>query len=124
MPTTASLGRRPAAILTAVVALGFGALVYLLLPAEVTTVGDDFGYYRSIIETLQHHRPWTDAWLEPWAASLSTIAAIVFQLTGSFHLATYGLQAVLAALACGILCRLLQQRATRCRWRHRGRSFS
>ncbi|MBX3750690.1 MAG: hypothetical protein KF897_11435 [Opitutaceae bacterium] len=97
-------------MLTALLALAYGGFIYLLLPAEVTTLGDDFGYYRSIIETLQHHRPWTDAWLEPWAASLSVMAAAIFRVSGSFHLATYGLQSVLAALAFGCLCHLLRRR--------------
>ncbi len=69
----------------------YGAFVYLMLPAEVTTLGDDFGYYKSIVETIQHGRPWTDSWLEPWAASLSILSALAFKLTGSFHAATYGL---------------------------------
>ena len=74
----------------AVVAVAAGVFLFLLLPSEVTTVGDDFGYYKSIVETIQHARPWTDGWLEPWAASLSVISALIFRATGNFLLATYG----------------------------------
>ena len=88
----------------------YGAFVYLMLPAEVTTLGDDFGYYKSIVETIQHGRPWTDSWLEPWAASLSILSALAFKLTGSFHAATYGLQAVLGAAEVGLGVLLLRNR--------------
>ncbi|MSU45594.1 MAG: hypothetical protein EXS42_00340 [Lacunisphaera sp.] len=91
-------------------AVAYGAFIYLMLPVEVTTLGDDFGYYKSIVETIQHRRPWTDAWLEPWAAALSSLSALVFLTTGSFHAATYGLQAVLAAAGVGMACLLLRER--------------
>ncbi len=87
-----------------------GAFVCMLLPAGVTTLNDDFGYYRSIVETLQHGRPWTDDWLEPWAASLSALSALIFSATGSFYLATYGLQSLLAAAGIGLTCVLLRER--------------
>lgn len=91
-------------------ALTFGTFVYLMLPAEVTTLGDDFGYYKSIVETIQHGRPWTDGWLEPWAASLSGLSALIFLATGSFHAATYGLQAFLAAAGGGAAVLLFRER--------------
>ena len=71
---------------------------------------DDFGYLRSIVETLQHGRPWTDDWLEPWAASLSVLSAGIFKVTGSFRLATYGLQALLAGGIVGLAAMLLHRR--------------
>lgn len=77
--------------------LAYGLFVHLILPAEVVAVNDDFGYLRSVIATLQHGRPWTDAWLEPWAASFSSLAALLYTVTGHFHFATYGLLALLAA---------------------------
>ena len=60
-------------------------------------MNDDFGYLRSVIETIQRGRPWTGEWLEPWSASLATISALVFSLTGSFKLAIFGIQVVGAA---------------------------
>lgn len=80
------------------VAAAYGLFVYLALPVEAVALNDDFGYLRSVIETLQRARPWTNDWLEPWAASLSVLSALVFKLTGSFHVATQGVQAVGAAM--------------------------
>jgi hypothetical protein len=51
-------------------ALAFGGLIVLTLPALVVVFNDDFGYLRSMLHTIRHARPWTDDWLEPWAASL------------------------------------------------------
>ena len=82
-------------------AVVFGLLVYALLPGVVTVFNDDFGYLRSVVQTLQHGRPWTDDWLEPWASSFSGLSALLYAAGGNFHLATYGLLAVLAAVAFG-----------------------
>lgn len=97
MKTTvfAMVGRHPAWW----AAVAYGLLVYCTLPADVAVLNDDFGYLRSIVETLQRGRPWTNDWLEPWAASLSVLSALLFKLTGSFHVATQGLQAVCAVVA-------------------------
>ena len=40
-------------------------LVYLAMPAGVMTASDDFGYFRSIVETLQRGRPWTEVASQP-----------------------------------------------------------
>lgn len=80
-------------------ALGFGVLVYLILPGGVTVLNDDFGYLRSVVETIRHDRPWTNDWLEPWAASLSVLSALIYKASGSFLFATHGLQALLAAIS-------------------------
>lgn len=101
--------RRPAPVITAAVLLTAVA-VWLNLPSTVIVFNDDFGYLRSIIATLQHGRPWTDDWLEPWAASLSVLSAGIFQVTGSFRLATYGLQALLAGGIVGWSALLLHRR--------------
>lgn len=69
-------------------------MIRRLLPAGIAVVNDDFGYLRSVLLTATKHRPWTDDWLEPWAASLSVISALVFKATGSFRLAIHGLQGV------------------------------
>jgi hypothetical protein len=92
------------------VAAAYGALIYFMLPPEVFVVNDDFGYLRSVLATLQHGRPWTGEWLEPWAASLAVLSAAVFKVTGSMHAATSALQAVFAAAAVGGANRLLRDR--------------
>lgn len=81
------------------VALAYGAFVYLTLPPEVIAINDDFGYVRSVAETIARGRPWTNAWLEPWSASLSVFSALAFKVTGSLHAATSGALAVFAAVA-------------------------
>jgi hypothetical protein len=85
----------------------FGLLIFSILPGTIAAVNDDFGYLRSVVETLQHHRPWTDDWLEPWAASLSVASSVLFLATGSFYLATYGLLSFLAAVSFYVLSTLL-----------------
>lgn len=91
-------------------ASGFGVLLWVLLPEGVVAMNDDFGYLRSVVATIQHARPWTDDWLEPWNAGLSTLSAIVWRGTGSFSLAIQGVQAALATLAFGALAGLLRRR--------------
>ncbi len=91
-------------------ALAYGILIFLLLPPGVTVLNDDFGYLRSVVETLQHGRPWTDDWLGPWAAGLSVLSALVFKLTGSFFVATNGLLVGFAVLAFWAGGKLLQHR--------------
>src|SRR5690349_17121143 len=88
----------------------FGLLIYLILPSQVVVLNDDFGYLRSVLETVQHGRPWTDDWLEPWSASLSVLSALIFKITGSFYAATCGLQAVFAGAAFGGIYTLLRDR--------------
>lgn len=90
--------------------LGYGLLIWLLLPAGVVAINDDFGYLRSVVLTLQQHRPWTDDWLEPWAASLSAIAALVYRVTGSFSFAVHGSLAASASAALAGSYLLLRQR--------------
>ena len=78
--------------------VGFAALQLALLPRGVIVYNDDFGYLRSILETAARNRPWTDDWLEPWAASLSILSAGVWRLTGSFRAAVHGVQALVLSL--------------------------
>ncbi|HWA25921.1 MAG TPA: hypothetical protein VG734_09680 [Lacunisphaera sp.] len=88
--------------------LGFGVLIFFVLPPGVAVMNDDFGYLRSVIETVHRHRPWTDDWLESWSASLATISAILYRISGSFQLATQGLQVIGSIAACAgayALCR-------------------
>lgn len=69
-------------------AIAYGLLLWTLLPA---TLGprerDEFAYLKSVFETLQHDRPWTDDYLEPWAALLSTLVAALFRLTHEMQFA-------------------------------------
>src|SRR5215468_1977821 len=62
-------------------------IIWFSFPPTTIVFNDDFGYLRSIAETIQHGRPWTDDWLEPWAASLSVLSALIFKVTGSFRTA-------------------------------------
>lgn len=90
----------------------FGGLVYACLPANVVPIDDDFGYLRSVIKTIQHRRPWTDDWLEPWAASLSSTSALLYVVFGNFYFATYGLLAALAATSFYFCAKLLERRTS------------
>lgn len=70
-----------------------------LMPDGVISYDDDVGYLRSVVHTLQHERPWTGVWLEPWAASLSLLSAGVYRAIGSFALAVQGVLVLCAGLA-------------------------
>lgn len=91
----------------------FGLFVYACLPATVIPLDDDFGYLRSVVQTIQHGRPWTDDWLEPWAAGFSSISALLYVVTGNFQFATHGLLALLAMASFGFCFSLLQARGVR-----------
>jgi hypothetical protein len=96
--------------LIAFASFGYGTLIYLMLPSQVVALSDDFGYFKSIIQSLTYGRLWTNDWLGPWAASWSALSALIFTVTGDFHFATYGLLAACAAAAfCG-LCALFRTR--------------
>jgi hypothetical protein len=86
-------------------------VVWGVLPDMVVVFNDDFGYCRSVVATLQHGRPWTDDWLEPWAASLSLVSGFIFMITGSFYLATYGLQILTTALSFWAMATLFVRRS-------------
>jgi hypothetical protein len=79
-----------------VASLLVGLVVWIVLPNMVVVFNDDFGYLRSVVATLQHGRPWTDDWL---AASLSLVSGLIYKATGSFSLATQGLQAAMAGVS-------------------------
>lgn len=90
-------------------AAAFGLLIFLILPGWPIAVNDDFAYLRSIIETVQHGRPWTDNFLEPWAYSCSGISALIFLATGRMSLATVGVQVVAAAVSASLMCLALKR---------------
>ena len=82
------------------IALLFAVAVWIVLPSMVVAVDDDFWYLRSVVETLQRGRPWTDEWLAPWAASTSVISALIYKISGSFTLAIHLPLAAAAGMAC------------------------
>ncbi len=92
------------------VAIAFGLLVWAILPAWPIAMNDDFGYLRSVIETIRHGRPWTDDFLEPWSLSLVAVSAAIFKATGSMYWATIALQTVLSAVSCWLACRIARDR--------------
>lgn len=95
-----------------IAAVLFGLFVYACLPTGIVPLDDDFGYLRSVVSTIQHGRPWTDDWLEPWTASFSSISAAIYWVTGNFYGATYGLLAFLSAISFVICSLLLRMRGT------------
>jgi hypothetical protein len=97
---------RHAVTVIGVVAYSFA--IYALLPGVVVAVNDDFGYFRSILQTIEHARPWTNDFLEPWAAGQSVLSALIFKATGSFHLATLGIQTLAAGAAVAGVVALLR----------------
>ena len=89
----------------------FFASYYFLIAFQPGILrSDDFGYLRSIVETLRLGRPHTYDWLAPYGATMSTLCASIYRLTGSFYLATYGFQALCALAAYALLYRLLAKR--------------
>jgi len=78
-------------LILVLIAIGASLSLWAMLPDGVVVLNDDFGYLRSVLLTAAKGRPWTDDWLEPWAASLSCISALIFKVSGSFRLATQGL---------------------------------
>ena len=88
----------------------FGILLWVVLPPGVVVMNDDFGYLRSVVETIQRGRPWTDDWLAPWSAGFSVLSALAWKVSGSFLFATQAVQCGLSALAMILLVSLLRAR--------------
>ena len=100
-----------------VVAVGaalYASLQSALLGGTVIVFNDDFGYLRSVVETANRGRPWTDDWLEPWSGSFATFSAVVWRATGSFRIATQGVQLVLLMIAFIAAVVLLRRRGVAC----------
>ena len=91
-------------------AAGYGLLVWLALPSIVVALDDDFSYLRSVIETVQHGRPWTNEWLAPWAASSSVVSALLFAVSGSFSFAIHFTLVIAGGMAFAGLCLHLRDR--------------
>ena len=97
--------------LSPIVALGAYAFFYFTLvyyPGLVRM--DDFGYLQGVIETLIQGRPQTHAWLEPYTATLSSLSALAYLVTGNFPLSTWGLQSIFVMLNVALLYRLIRFR--------------
>lgn len=71
---------------------------------------DDFGYLRSVGETVAYGWPRTDDWLEPYSALTSTAGGLAFAATGDFPLSTWGLHALWSLAAFLIIRRCLRLR--------------
>lgn len=101
---------RPSVVI-AVAAVLFGALVFAVLPADLVPIGpDEFGYLKSAVETIQRGRPWTDDFLEPWAAAMTSFSALIYHATSSLRVAIHGQIAVLAIATFAGLGALLRER--------------
>ncbi|MDB5049464.1 MAG: hypothetical protein JWO30_2535 [Fibrobacteres bacterium] len=105
--------RRVAAPLIGWAAFAAWYFLFAFQPGIVRS--DDFGYLRSVLGTLRAGRPFTDDWLEPYAAVFSSACALLYRLTGRFILSTWGLQALCALVLYPLLYRLF---ASRLRPRH------
>ncbi|MDB5106077.1 MAG: hypothetical protein JWP91_3766 [Fibrobacteres bacterium] len=71
---------------------------------------DDFGYLQGVVESISAGRPHTNAWLCPYAATLSGMCALAYGLTGNFILSTWGLQSLFVLAGAGLLYRLFRGR--------------
>jgi len=97
-------------------AIGFGIIIWLILPGMVVTLDDDFWYLKSVVETYHRGRPWTTEYLVPWGAASSSLSATVAWLTGSMQLAIHGQLAVAGALAFLGLTLWLKDRQVQLGW--------
>lgn len=85
--------------------------IWTFLPATLMPGDrDEFGFLKSVVQTLQHGRPWTDDYLEPWSASLTSLVALLFKLTGSMTFAVHTAIVGSAVLTFFWLCLLLHSR--------------
>ncbi|MEO6876552.1 MAG: hypothetical protein ABI222_17185 [Opitutaceae bacterium] len=99
-----------ARLIPLLLALAAALVVFAVFPNGLIPLNDAFGYVRSIALTVEHGRPWTDGWLEPWSAGFSGLGALVFTATGSMYLATYGVCAGLMGVAAWACFQLLAAR--------------
>lgn len=76
----------------------FVAVLVWLWPGRVLVRGDDFGYLESVTETIRHGVLVSSDWIEPLNFVLPLVSAGIWNLGGSFYLATFGLLGVLALL--------------------------
>lgn len=89
---------------------GFGVFYFLFGYAPGIVRSDDFGYLRSVVGTLRRGFPYTYDWLAPYGAAFSTACALLYRITGSFNLSTWGFQAACALAVFALLQQLLERR--------------
>ncbi len=78
--------------------LVFLVIYILLIPCRIIMISDDFGYYDSIVKTIQHGTVMASDWLEPTNAFLSLVCWMTYKLTGNFYLSTIGILALCSML--------------------------
>lgn len=66
----------------------------LLLPDKIIMISDDFGYYSSVIKTIQEGTVMASDWLGPTNAFLAVICWWTYVLTGNFFISTMGVIAL------------------------------
>ncbi|MEO6095680.1 MAG: DUF2079 domain-containing protein, partial [Fibrobacteria bacterium] len=113
-PGVAGSGESPAADARWPIALAafliYAAAYFAFLYQPGLIRMDDFGYLQGVVETLAAGRPITNAWLEPYSATLSGLCAMAYGLTGDFILSTWGLQAAFVLGGAALLYRLFRER--------------
>jgi hypothetical protein len=80
-----------------------GLLIYiclyiLLLPKFIIMRSDDWGYYESVILTIQNKTIITSDWLEPINAFFSLICWISYSLTNNFYFSTLGILLIFSVI--------------------------
>jgi hypothetical protein len=101
-------GGSRAAVRAAIPAYGFFYFLFGFAPGIVRS--DDFGYLRSVVGTLRRGFPYTYDWLAPYGAAFSSACALLYRITGSFTLSTWGFQALCALSVFALLQGLLKRR--------------
>lgn len=110
MPAAAKTTKTRRGVGLAGATIGVTLLFYWLQPIGLMPFDDEFGYFKSMLLTFQHGYPRAHDWLEPWAASLSALAAFLLLLTGSFAGVVIGMKVVGATAAFLMIVLLLRQR--------------
>ena len=75
-------------ILTLVIYIG---LYILLLPKFIIMRSDDWGYYESVILSIQNNKIITSDWLEPINAFFTLICWASYKVTNNFYISTLGI---------------------------------
>lgn len=83
--------------------------MWLCLPDRVVTIDDDYGYLRSVQETWEKGRPWTNEFLVPFAATTSLLTCLLYAVSGgSMMVGVHGALALSAAVFYGGLAALVR----------------
>ena len=81
---------------------------YYLIPNFIIFRSDDFGYYESLVKSLQQGKILRSEWLEPLNIGLTSTSFILFKVTGNFYLSTIGLVAILSVFNFTLIIKLLK----------------